>query len=111
MMTALTITALWAAEAPVNSSTDWVTVLLNGGPFAIVLLLILLDKLGTNSERDRLRTENAALREQNQTLNDEVRTEVIAPLAEQNRLVAEMLRILEDEDRFPIKRRPPQRRA
>lgn len=111
MMTALAITALWAAEAPVNGNTDWITVLLNGGPFAIVLLLILLDKLGTNSERDRLRTENASLREQNQTLNDEVRTEVIAPLAEQNRLVAEMLRILEDEDRFPIKRRPPQRRA
>ena len=109
MLTPLTLAAWWAVESPAETSNDWVSYLLNGGPFAIVLLLILLDKLGTNSERDRLRIENAALREQNQTLNNEVRTEVIAPLAEQNRLVAEMLRILEDEDRFPPKKRPQRR--
>lgn len=99
-----------ATEQATNGGMDWISYLLNGGPFAVVLLLILLDKLGTNSERDRLRVENAALREQNQTLNDTVRTDVIAPLAEQNRLMAELLKVLDDEDRFP-RRRPPARRS
>jgi hypothetical protein len=106
----LTLTAWWAAEAPADTGTDWISYLLNGGPFAIVLLLILLDKLGTHAERDRLRVENAALREQNQALNDSIRTEVVAPLTEQNRLMQEVVKILDDEDRFP-RRPPPRRRA
>lgn len=107
-LVALPITGWWAAEAPASTGTDWVSYLLNGGPFAVVLLLILLDKLGTHAERDRLRVENAALREANQKLNDTIRTEVVAPLTEQNRLMQDVVRILDDEERFP---RRPQRRS
>lgn len=108
---ALPLTAWWAAEAPAEGGTDWISYLLNGGPFAIVLLLILLDKLGTHAERDRLRVENAARREQNQELNNTIRTEVVAPLTEQNRLMQEVVKILDDEDRFPVRRPAPRKRS
>lgn len=100
------LTAWLAAEAPIQQTSDWLGYLLNGGPFAIVLLLMILDKIGTNSERDRLRIENAALRDQNQNLNDTIRTEVVAPLTEQNRLMVEIVQILDDEERFPRRRTP-----
>lgn len=99
-----------AIEAPASTGTDWVSYLLNGGPFAIVLLLILLDKLGTHSERDRLRIENTALREKIDALQDEFRGDVIPPLLEQNRLMQEVIGVLDDEDRFPNKRRSTPRR-
>lgn len=83
--------------------------LLKGGPFAIVLALIIFDKLGTNSERDRLRIENQGLRDQNQALNDTIRTEVVPPLTELNRLMGETLVLLGDEDRFPRRRAPARR--
>lgn len=110
MLTVLALSAWWAVEAPANGGMNWVNYLLNGGPFAIVLLLIVLDKLGTNSERDRLREDNKTLREQNQKLNDTVRQEVVPPLTELNRLMGETLLILSDENRFPRKR-PPSRRT
>ena len=78
-----------------SNTTEWVTYLLNGGPFALVLLLILMDKIGTNSERDRLRLENKELRDKNEALNTTIRTDIVGPLAENNRLMAEMLRIVD----------------
>jgi hypothetical protein len=111
----LTASVYVAVAQPVQAdstggSTDWVSYLLNGGPFAIVLLLVLLDKLGTNSERDRLRAENASLRTQNQELNDTIIEKVIAPLTDQNRLMGDLVKLLDDEDRFP-RRRPAPRRS
>jgi hypothetical protein len=100
-----------AGLAATASTSDGVLdALLKGGPFAIVLLLIIMDKLGTNGERDRLRLENQALREQNQKLNDTIRTEVVPPLTEVNRLMSETLDVISDEGRFPRKR-PPARRT
>ena len=77
--------AIWAAEAP-SVGDGFMDALLKGGPFAVVLALIIFDKLGTNSERDRLREEVKTERAKNQELNDTVRSEVIAPLAEHGRL-------------------------
>lgn len=110
-LSTLAISALIAVESPAATSTDWVNYLLNGGPFAVVLLLIVLDKIGTHGERDRLRTENAALRERDKTLNDEIRKEVITPLADQNRLMVDIIEILDDEDRFPRGRRASRRQS
>lgn len=96
---ALPTTALLAADTSTGDGV--VDALLKGGPFAIVLLLIIMDKLGTNSERDRLRVENQNLRDQNQKLNDEIRSELIPPLTEVTRIMAEAVTLLEDEERFP----------
>lgn len=95
---------VWAQEAPTTGG-GVLDALLKGGPFAIVLALIIFDKLGTNSERDRLRQENQALREQNQALNDTIRQEVVPPLTELNRLMSETLIVLSDETRFPLRPR------
>ncbi len=107
---AVVSSSYWAAEATGESTGSTIAdALLKGGPFAIVLALIILDKLGTNSERDRLRTENQSLRDLNQTLNDSIREEIVAPMSEQNRLMAEVVRLLDDEDRFPRRRAPRNR--
>jgi hypothetical protein len=107
------VTAGVYAQAADPSGSGILDALLKGGPFAVVLALIIFDKLGTNSERDRLREENRNLREQNQTLNDTIRKEVVPPLTELNRLMGETLQVLSDEDRFPAKpvKRTPTRRS
>lgn len=93
-------------QAPAGTADpNWVTYLLNGGPFAIVLLLIIFDKIGTHAERDRLRVENADLRNKNDDLNRVLRDEVVPPLTELNRLMAEVLKVLDTRDAAP----PPSR--
>ena len=72
--------ALFAQASP---SEPWVDSLLKGGPFAIVLLLIIIDKIGTHGERDRLRTENTELRQEIRELNKSLREDV-APLLKSN---------------------------
>lgn len=74
-----------------EASTDWTTILLNGGPFAIVVLLIILDKLTTTGERDRLRAENRELREEVKILNTSIRDEVVPPLVRLNGLIADVV--------------------
>jgi hypothetical protein len=69
--------------AQASPSEPWVDSLLKGGPFAIVLLLIILDKIGTHGERDRLRVENTELRTEIRDLNKDLR-ENITPLLKQN---------------------------
>lgn len=109
-LAALTVSAWIAQTQPVDpgggGDTNWVTYLLNGGPFAIVLLLIILDKIGTHAERDRLRIENKELRDKNETLNNVLREEVVPPLTELNRLMAEVLRALDTPPEPPAPRQP-----
>lgn len=93
--------ALWALLIPAvllaqeSGSGDWVDTLLKGGPFAIVVLLIILDKLTTPTERDRLRIENQELRTEIRALNQELRTQVVPLLAD----VAKILSRFEDQFR------------
>lgn len=79
------------AEAASSSGTDWVNYLLNGGPFAVVVLLMVLDKLTTTSERDRLRAENAALRDEIKVLNESIRQEIVPPLVQMNELMRDVV--------------------
>lgn len=74
-------TAELVAQAAGGATADpYVDTLLKGGPFAIVLLLIVLDKIGTHGERDRLRIENTALRNEIKELNADLRNDVLPPL-------------------------------
>lgn len=74
-------TSQLVAQAAGGATADpYVDTLLKGGPFAIVLLLIILDKIGTHGERDRLRLENTALREEIKELNADLRNDVLPPL-------------------------------
>lgn len=88
-----------AADATPPSS--WISYLLNGGPFAVIVLLLILDKLTTPGERDRLRVENARLAAQVDTLNANIRNEIVPALTENNRLTAEVVKVLSDDDRLP----------
>lgn len=77
--------------AAASSSPDWVSYLLNGGPFAVVVLLIILDKLTTPGERDKLRTENEQLRGEIKELNLSIKNEVIPPLIQVNSLMKDVI--------------------
>lgn len=79
-----------------SGGVDWVSYLLNGGPFAIVVLLIILDKLTPPGERDRLRTENLQLREEIKVLNANIRDEIVPPLVQLNTLMKDVVEELAD---------------
>lgn len=73
------------------SGGDWLSALLQGGPFAIVVLLIILDKLTTPGERDKLRTENEQLRGEIKELNNNIRQEIVPTLVTINTLMKEVV--------------------
>lgn len=100
--------AWMAVGGDVTSTSGVLDAMLKGGPFAIVLLLIILDKLGTNSERDKLRTENADQRKQIQDLNEEIRKEVVPVLTEMNTLMSDTVQAL-GSNYTPPKRQPARR--
>jgi di/tricarboxylate transporter len=82
--------------ARVVATTDpsWTTYLLNGGPFAIVVLLIITDKLTPPGERDRLRIENETLRKQLDSLNENIRHEIVPLLTQLNILNTQTIEAL-----------------
>lgn len=94
-------TAIFAAEA---ASDGWIDTLLRGGPFALILLLIMLDKLGPHGERDRLRGENRALQAAIDRQNEAIRKDLLPAILEANRLQAEVIRAL---DGLAARRPPP----
>lgn len=85
---------LTAAET--GNNVDWISYLLNGGPFAIVVLLIILDKLTPPGERDRLRAENQVLRDEIKVLNQNIREEIVPPLVQLNTLMKDVVEELAD---------------
>lgn len=83
------VTRLFAAGGAAD--TQWVNYLLNGGPFALVVLLMVTDKITTTSERDRLRLENIALREEIKVLNEGIRKDIVPPLVQMNALMKDAI--------------------
>lgn len=94
--------------AQASAGDPWVDSLLKGGPFAVVLLLIIMDKIGTHGERDRLRKENDELRAEIRDANKTMREEIVPPAIEMTKQTSRIIEILSDEERFPSRR---QRRA
>ena len=84
-----------------SSSPDWISYLLNGGPFAVVVLLIIMDKLTTTGERDRLRAENEVLRSDVKKLNEDIRLEIVPPLVQLNLLMKDVVKELSKTNYIP----------
>lgn len=92
---AVTMAELVIVAADVTTSDPYVDTLLKGGPFAIVVALMVADKIGTHGERDRLRIENTALRNEIKELNDDLRKDVMPPLTGIATGLPEFTRLLE----------------
>lgn len=60
-----------------SSDLAWVGYLLNGGPFAVVVFLLVTDRLTTPGERDRLRKEVTAAHEREERLNQTIRDDFV----------------------------------
>jgi hypothetical protein len=100
MTLALIFSLTWfAARTLATTDPNWATYLLNGGPFAVVVLLIITDKLTTPGERDRLRLENENLRKQIDTLNETVRREIVPLLTQLNMLNTQTVEALQQAKR------------
>lgn len=67
-----------AGVSPDN--TNYLNYLLNGGPFALVVFLVVVDKLSPPGERDRLRIELAAANLREETLNANLRDDIVPKL-------------------------------
>jgi hypothetical protein len=87
---------VFAARMLAATDPSWTTYLLNGGPFAVVVLLIILDKLNTPGERDRLRVENELLKKQVAELNESIRKDIVPALTQVNTLNAQTIEVLKD---------------
>lgn len=91
-----------------GGDVNYVNYLLNGGPFAVVVLLLVMDKLTTPGERDRLRIELTASHEREERLNVNIR-ETVVPLmtrsveatARNTEITERVFAVLSDEKRFP----------
>lgn len=82
---ALAITnSVYAVAEATSTGGDWVTYLLQGGPFAVVVLLVIFEKLVPPGERDRLRAENAQYREDIARLNQTIRDDIVPLLSQSN---------------------------
>jgi hypothetical protein len=63
---------------------DWIGYLLQGGPFAVVVILFIFEKLITPGERDRLREENKKYQQDIADLNLVIREQIIPLLGQNN---------------------------
>ena len=61
-----------AAETAAAPSQDWITYLLQGGPFAILVILFLLDKVAPTGERNELRKEKEEFKADIKDLNNQL---------------------------------------
>lgn len=87
---------LLAQAAPTgNTDLQWVAILLNSGPFAIVVYLILANKLITPGERDRLIQERQASQAREEKLNDFIRTEIVPLMTRSTEAAARNTEVLE----------------
>lgn len=86
------------AQVAGSGGVEWTTYILNGGPFAIVVFLIIIDKLTTTGERDRLRAENEILRTEIKSLHQSIRDDTVPVLVQLNTLMKDVVVALSDND-------------
>lgn len=100
--------SVFAQVEGTGGDVNYINYLLNGGPFAIVVLLLVMDKLTTPGERDRLRVELTASHEREERLNVNIREQIV-PLMTRNveatarntEVTERVFAVLSDEKRFP----------
>lgn len=85
-------------SATSGGSDNWSEILLKSGPWAVVVLLIIMDKLSPVGERDRLRLENTELRKALQEGEIAYRKDVVPALVESNRMLALYRRVPDPEE-------------
>ena len=73
-----------APATDATAPTDWFSIILQGGPFAIVVILFIFEKLVTPGERDRLRDENKKYQQDIADLNLVIRDHIIPLLGQNN---------------------------
>jgi hypothetical protein len=93
---------MFAQQDPI-SGVDWGSEILKGGPAALVVFLLIIDKLCTPGERDRLRTELTASHLREEALNEFIRKEHVPLMTKNIEANTKVLEILADEERFPPK--------
>lgn len=83
---------------------QWVSYLLNGGPFAVVVFLLVTDKITTPGERDRLRLELTASHEREEKLNVNIRQDIVpmmtlahSAIARNTEATERVIRLLSDD--------------
>jgi len=81
------VRALAQSVPSASGDTSWFAYVVNGGPFAVVVILLVMDKLTTPGERDRLREQNAELAKMNEALNESIRRDIL-PLISENTMAA-----------------------
>lgn len=69
---------VFAAEGEV--SVNWTSLLFGYGPLGIFAVLVGLDKIGNNSERDKLREQNERLMAINQELHSKIESDIVPAL-------------------------------
>lgn len=77
-----------SASGGAGHDFQWVSYVLNGGPFAIVVFLLVTDRLTTPGERDRLRTELTASHEREERLNNNIREDFIPLMTKAHEAIA-----------------------
>lgn len=82
------------ASSHASASPDVLSYLLQGGPFAIVVLLVVMEKLVTPGERNRIYEVNQILREELRKTNEDLRQEIVPPITQIVQLVPEMIRVI-----------------
>jgi hypothetical protein len=95
MLLALGVAAIFAAEA--DPASGVIDVLLKGGPFAIVLLLVIMDKITTPSERDLLRKKLDESQARERALYEGIKTDLTPALVANGALIAENTRIFNEK--------------
>lgn len=66
----------------------------------MVVLLMVMDKITTTSERDRLREENKDLKDEIKTLNESIRSEIVPPLVQINGLMKDVVKELSERGNY-----------
>lgn len=97
---ALTLTSIPALHLLAAESPNYIDILLNGGPFALMVGLVVMDKMTNTSERDRLRVENEVLRNEIKILNESIRGDIVPPLVQVNGLMKDIIRLLSEKGQY-----------
>lgn len=86
-----------------SPDTTWINYLLNGGPFAVVVFLLISDKITTPGERNRLRDELSSSHLREDKLNENIRHDIVPLMTNVNNTLGRVITELGNLERYPRK--------